>query len=137
MIWSWLLGPVGRWFGVGALVALLVGGWWVAHTVSQWQEAYRNRPVLEAAVAAAEARSEALVESARKVGAVLESAETQTAEASRAAGRIRLEYREAVREDPTCAAWAATPIACPLGGLSGGASGSRGDLPGDSGQPDP
>lgn len=112
---GWLLGPIGRWVGLGAVLALAGGGWWVAHTVSQWRAAYRERPALVAERDAAVAETAAMVESARLTGAVLGRAEERVAETGRTAAKVRVIYRDAVRTDQTCAEWARQPVGCPLG----------------------
>lgn len=113
---AWLLArPRLLAYGLGGLV--LAGGlWWVAHTVSQWREAYLERPALKARLADADARSAALAESARKVGEALARAEAAISGETVRAQKARVVYREAVRTDPTCAEWAAAPIRCPLAG---------------------
>ena len=113
---AWLLArPRLLAYGLGGLV--LAGGlWWVAHTVSQWRAAYRDRPAMLARVADAEARTAALVESSRKVGAILASAETAISGETVRHQRIRVVYRDAVRTDPTCAEWSRQPVRCPLAG---------------------
>lgn len=111
---AWLLArPRLLAYGLGAL-ALAGGLWWVAHRVSQWREAYRERPALEARIADADARSEALAESARRVGAVLAEAEAAISGETARAQKVRVVYRDAVRTDPTCAEWEKSKVACPL-----------------------
>lgn len=102
------------WARLAGAAAIAGGLWWVAHRVSQWREAYHERPAMEAAVADAEARTAALVESTQKVGAVLASAEAATAASAAAHQRARIIYRDAVRTDATCAEWSRQPVACPL-----------------------
>lgn len=102
------------WARLAGAAAIAGGLWWVAHRVSQWREAYHERPALQARVDDAEARTAALVESTQKVGAVLASAEAATAASAAAHQRARVIYRDAVRTDPSCAEWARQPVACPL-----------------------
>ena len=113
---AWLLArPKLIAYGLGAL-ALAGGLWWVAHTVSQWREAYHERPALKARLADADARSAALAESARKVGEALARAEAAISGETVRAQRVRVVYRDAVRTDPSCAEWARQPVRCPLAG---------------------
>jgi hypothetical protein len=102
-------------YGLGA-IGLAAGLWWGAHTVSQWREAYRERPALLEARDRARAESAALVESARIMGEIVARSEDRIAEAAKSTGKVRTVYRDAVRDDPSCAAWAATKIACPMAG---------------------
>lgn len=93
---------------VGAL-GLAGGLWWVAHTVSQWREAYRERPALVAArdaAVAAQTRSENAV--ARQV-AINQEIERETIRqlaaadaAARDLARRLLQARRAPR--PVCPA---------------------------------
>lgn len=101
-------------YGLGALAA--AGSlWWVAHTVSQWRAAYQERPALIRARDQAQAEIVAHVESSQKLMGVLADTEGQLDAERRRKSAVVRGYREAVASDPTCAAWAATPIACPRG----------------------
>lgn len=100
----------------GAVAAAILGAgglaWWRVHA---WRSAYQERPALVAERDAATENLVAMQESARLTGQVLGRAEDRVAETAKAAGKVRVVYREAVRTDPTCAAWAAQPIPCRLG----------------------
>ncbi len=104
----WLYGVAGA-----ALLGASGVAWWRVHA---WRAAYQERPALVAERDAANANLVAMQESARLTGAVLGRAEDRVAETGKAAGKVRVIYREAVRTDPTCVEWARQPVGCPIGG---------------------
>ena len=119
---AWLLArPRLLAYGLGAL-ALAGGLWWVAHTVSQWREAYRERPALVAArdqAIAAQHRSETAV--ARQV-AVNQEIERETvrrlAAADAAARDLARRLLQALR--------APRPV-CPVAPAAGDPHGTAGE----------
>jgi hypothetical protein len=68
---------------------------------------------------------------------VTTSAEKKAEDNAAGAEKVRIVYREAIRENPDCAAWAALPIACPLGDwLPAPAYRPSGGMSADTGEPD-
>jgi len=119
---------------IGALLLGLLAG--LAGAVKSCQGAREQLSAVELERDQAQANVAAYLEAARKAEERAASAEQHIADLGGVAQKVRVVYREAIRNDPTCAAWAAAPIACPLG-LQDAASAAGPGVPGDPGQPDP
>lgn len=105
----------------GGLV-VLAGLAWLGFIVNGWRKDAAEKPVLieqrDLALAERDAQAAAVKLAAKAAG----EAEVRVAEVAAQKRKVQVVYREAVRDDPTCAAWASQPIACPLGGLPVNAS---------------
>lgn len=107
------------------LVAVVaVAGWRVTTWRQGWLEAGTLREQLAAEVAcepstACQRRAQALADQARAEAEAAALAALERLQAAEAAARAdaaawRRRYQAALATDPTCAAWAAAPIGCPL-----------------------
>lgn len=100
-------------YGLAGAAILGVAGvaWW---QVAAWRGAYIERPALVRERDASRAELAGYQEAARLAAEVAGRVQTELdAERQRKARVVRV-YRDAVSADPTCAAWAATPIGCPM-----------------------
>lgn len=112
---GWLLARP-RLIAYGLAGAALTGGLlWAGLTVRGWHRDARALPLARAELAEAVATNAALVAAVHRAAEVSGAAEVKVEAAGREAAKVRVVYRDAVRTDPTCAAWAAQPIPCRLG----------------------
>lgn len=115
------------------LLALLAG---LAGAVKSCQGAREQLSAVELERDQARANAAAHLEAARLADERAATAEQHVADLAGVTQKVRVVYREAIRNDPSCAAWAAAPVLCPLGlPDAAGAPGPR--LPADPRQPDP
>jgi len=111
---AWLLARP-RLIAYGLAGAALAGGLlWVGLTVRGWHRDSLALPAAREELAEAVATNAALVAAVHRAAEVSGAAEVKVEAAGRDSAKVRVIYREAVRTDPTCAAWAATPIPCRL-----------------------
>ena len=112
---GWLLARP-RLIAYGLAGAAILGGLlWVGLTVRGWHRDSLALPLARAELAEALATNTALVAAVHRAAEVSGAAEGRVETVGREAAKVRVVYREAVRTDPTCAAWAAQPIPCRLG----------------------
>lgn len=110
LIWKWVIGHPRE---VGIILLTIVLGLAVQRVIGG-ERARAQIPVLLDKIKRGESIQKALIESAEKVGGVLAEAETRIETGAKPIEAARASYREAVRDNPTCAEWAKQPIACPL-----------------------
>lgn len=112
---AWLLARP-RLIAYGLAGAALAGGLlWVGLTVRGWHRDSLALPAAREEMAEAVATNAALVAAVHRAAEVSGRAEGRVETVGREAAKVRVVYREAVRTDPTCEAWAAGKIMCPLG----------------------
>ena len=111
---AWLLArPRLLAYGLGGL-ALAGGLAWAVHDVRSAYAARAALPIVRAERDVAVATLAGYQEAARLAAEVAGRVQTELdAERQRKARVVRV-YRDAVSADPTCAAWASTPIGCPM-----------------------
>ena len=111
---GWLLARPRLWLYGVAGAAILGAVAWAGLSVRSAYRAKAALPIARAERDEARASLAAYQEAARLAAEVAGRVQTELdAERQRKARVVRV-YRDAVSADPTCAAWAATPIGCPM-----------------------
>lgn len=108
--------PLG-WIKIGAAVIVLMAIAGLYSVVSGWKEAHDRLPEVERERDAAILERDAQMDAARRSAEAAGAAEERLMAMVLKQTPVRVVYREAKRDDPDCAAWAAAPVLCPLDGM--------------------